>query len=265
MAECSASATPSSTAPPADRAQRTDRRHRRNPFRARLLARRRPMAECSRFGDAQVPRLHRRTARSAHRSSASPQPLPGTATGSSHPMAESSRSATRRFHGSTQWARAQRTDRRHRRNPFRSRLLARGRRRRSVHVRRRQVPRLGSGLAALGTGAGDRVGATGYGYWLATADGHHARLRSRTRVRDPVPVGRRVEPADRHQLGRHDRGVTERRLPGSRRRRARSASRRSWYRDRSRRPPLPRRPHPPPLRPRPAAAFRPRPHPASCR
>ena len=82
------------------RARESHRRHRADPDRPRLLARRSRRRHLL-VRQRALLRFHGRTAVVRVRWSASPRPRPAAATGSSRPTAGSSASATRAFHGST--------------------------------------------------------------------------------------------------------------------------------------------------------------------
>ena len=86
-----------------------------------------------------------------------------------------------------------RTDRRHRPDPDRSRLLARRPRRWGVHLRRRALPRHPRRRRSL-TAPIRRIAAarTGYGYWLAARDGRTLAFGARAPYRTEFPPrGRR--------------------------------------------------------------------------
>ena len=120
-----------------------------------------------------APRLERRPRAPRRRRRHRERPGRAAATGSSAPTAASSRSATRRFFGSTGSEPLERADRRHRRDPRRARLLARRRRRRRVRLRRRRrsTARPPACPLAAPIVAHRARPPTGSGYWLVGADG----------------------------------------------------------------------------------------------
>ena len=193
---------------------RAHRRHRRDTVRATATGSSPPTAASSRFGDAQLLRLHRRPPRSPRRSSASPDTRSGhgywlvAADGGVFTLR---RRAVLRLH-----RRAPRSP--HRSSASRATPSGHGYwlaaadggvftlRRRAASTDRRSVHAVRADRRHLDA---VRHG----GYWLAAADGSTLLVRRRARVRHAVPRRRVVRRAG-CQRGRHDRGVTEGRLLG---------------------------------------------------